>query len=92
MTIEKVRNALLWCTIINYGFLLVWFLVLVLGPGWRYQLWSGLIHLPIDQFYVINLAGIMLYKIGIILFNLVPYVALRIVGSECGTRRRQLRL
>jgi len=26
MSIETVRNALLWCAVINYGILLVWFL------------------------------------------------------------------
>ncbi len=29
MTIEATRNFLLWCTVINYGVLLVWFLVFV---------------------------------------------------------------
>ncbi len=29
MTIEVTRNFLLWCTVINYGVLLVWFLVFV---------------------------------------------------------------
>jgi hypothetical protein len=34
----------------------------------------------VEQFGAINFAGIALYKLGILLFNLVPYVALRIVG------------
>jgi hypothetical protein len=28
MNIEVVRRVLLWCTVINYGILLVWFLFL----------------------------------------------------------------
>jgi hypothetical protein len=27
MNIEAVRRVLLWCTVINYGILLVWFLL-----------------------------------------------------------------
>jgi hypothetical protein len=27
MSIELTRNFLLWCSVINYGILLVWFLV-----------------------------------------------------------------
>jgi hypothetical protein len=30
MNIETIRRVLLWCTIINYGILLVWFLVFML--------------------------------------------------------------
>jgi Family of unknown function (DUF6868) len=30
MNIEAVRRVLLWCTVINYGILLVWFLVFML--------------------------------------------------------------
>lgn len=34
MTIELSRNFLLWCTVINYGILLVWFLVFVFAHDW----------------------------------------------------------
>ena len=37
-------------------------------------------RLPSEQFDAINFAGIVFFKVGVILFNLVPYVALRIVG------------
>ena len=33
-----------------------------------------------EQFDAIHYAGMAMYKIGILLVNLVPYVALRIVG------------
>ena len=32
------------------------------------------------QFDAIHYAGMTVFKLGIILFNLVPYIALRIVG------------
>jgi hypothetical protein len=38
MSVEVVRGALLWCAIINYGLLLVWFLLFVLPHGWLYRL------------------------------------------------------
>ena len=34
MTIEGTRNFLLWCTVINYVVLLVWFLVFVFARDW----------------------------------------------------------
>jgi len=80
MSIEVARNALLWCTVINYALLLVWFLLLALPHEWLYRLWGRWFHLTAEQFDTINFAGIVLYKLGVLLFNLVPYVALCIVG------------
>ena len=40
MNIESVRNFLLWCTIINFGMILVWFLFFVLSHNWTYSLHS----------------------------------------------------
>jgi len=37
-------------------------------------------NLSVDKFDAIHYSGMALFKIGIFLFNLVPYLALRIVG------------
>jgi hypothetical protein len=34
MSIELTRSFLLWCTVINYGILLVWFLLFTLAHDW----------------------------------------------------------
>jgi hypothetical protein len=81
MTIQVVREALLLCTLINYGVLIIWFLLLVLPHEWLYRLWRKCFRLSNEQFDAVNFTGMALFKIGIMLFNLVPYVALRIVGS-----------
>jgi len=80
MSIEVVRNALLWCAVINYGLLLAWFLLLVLLRGWMHRLWGRWFRLSAEQFDAINFAGMALYKVGILLFNLVPYLALLLAG------------
>jgi len=76
MDIEVVRNALLWCTVINYGLLMFWFALYALPHRWMHRLWGRWFRLTTEQFDAINFAGIVLYKVGILLFNLVPYVAL----------------
>jgi hypothetical protein len=80
MSIERVRKTLLWCTVINYGVLLVWFLVFMLAHDWLYGLHGLWFHLSMEQFDALHYGGMALYKIGIPLFNLVPYIALRMVG------------
>jgi hypothetical protein len=80
MSIAIVRKALLWCTVINYGVLLVWFLFFMLAHEWMYGCHSRWFHVSVEQFDALHYGGMALYKIGILLFNLVPYIALRIVG------------
>ena len=80
MSVDVLRNFFLWCAVINYLVILVWFLLLVAPHQWIYRLWGKWFRLTTEQFDTINFAGIAFYKVGILLFNLVPYVALRIVG------------
>ncbi len=79
MSIETTRKAFLWCTIINFGVLLIWFLFFALAHQWMYVFLGRWFHMSVELFNAMNFAGIGLYKLGIILFNLVPYIALRIV-------------
>jgi len=80
MSIAMAREALLWCAIINYGVLLWWFLFFLLAHEWMYGWHSQWFQLSREQFDALPYVGMALYKIGILLFNLVPYVALHIVG------------
>ena len=52
----------------------------VVAREWLQRIWSKGFSLPVEQFDAINFAGIVLYKTGIIQFNLTPYIALRIAG------------
>jgi hypothetical protein len=74
------RNMLFWCTIINYGVLVLWSVLMIVPHEWMHRLANKLYRVSAEQFDVINLAGIVFYKSLIILFNLVPYIALLIAG------------
>lgn len=80
MTIDVLWDVLLWCTVLNYGLLLLWFLVFSLAHDWMYRFHGRWFRVSPEQFDAIHYAGIAFYKVGIFLFNLIPYVALRIVG------------
>ena len=80
MTLEVIRSMLAWCTVINWALLLLWFLFFTIGHDWTHRIHSKWVNLSVEQFDTINYGGMALYKIGIFLFNLVPYLALRIVG------------
>jgi hypothetical protein len=81
MSAEIARDVLLWCTVINYAVLLCWFLCFTLAHDWIQKIHGRWFQMPAEQFDAIHYAGMAIYKIGILLLNLVPYVALLIVGK-----------
>jgi hypothetical protein len=80
MNIETLRHFLLWCTIINYAFLVLWVVLYLQGRGWMHRLYGRIFHLSAEQFDAINFAGIVLYKLGIVLLNMVPLISLYLVS------------
>jgi len=82
MNIELARELLLWCLIVNYGVLLCWFLVFWFGHSWMFKLHSRWFRLSEECFDSIHYLGMSVYKIGILLLNLSPYLALRIMAGH----------
>ena len=63
----------------QHGVLLAWFIAFSLAHDWMRRLHGRWFRLSDERFDAIHYAGMTIYKIGILLFNLMPYVALRIV-------------
>jgi hypothetical protein len=79
MTVETLRNALLCCGIINFAMCALWAALFFLAPGLLHRPYRWL-RLSAEQIDAVNFGGILMFKVRIILFNLVPYIALRIVA------------
>jgi hypothetical protein len=75
MNIETLRHFLLWCTVIDYGILLLWALLTLFAVGWMQRLCSRWYGISAETFYAVNFAGIAFFKSAVILFNLVPLIA-----------------
>ena len=80
MSLDTARHLLLWCAVINYGVLLLWFAVFLLARDWMHRFHGRWFRLSPEQFDGVHYAGMAAFKLGIILLNLVPYLALCIVG------------
>jgi len=76
MAMNEIKEVLLWCVGINYAVLLVWFGVFVLAHDWIYRMHGRWFKLSVETFDAVHYAGLSVYKIGIILLNLVPLAAL----------------
>jgi hypothetical protein len=79
MDIETLKAFLLWCLLINYGVLLWWFLAFRLAHDWMYRLHRRWFKLSEERFDAIHYQGMAVYKVGVLLLNLTPYLAILIV-------------
>lgn len=80
MTLEILRDILACNAVINILLLLIWLLFFALAHDWMYCWHSKWFKVSIERFDVIHYDGMAVLKIGIWLFILGPYLALRIVG------------
>jgi hypothetical protein len=76
VTAHEIKHVLLWCVGLNCFVLLVWSGVFIFAHDWTFRLNSRWFRLSVQTFDAINYGGIVVYEIGIIFLNLVPWIAL----------------
>ena len=80
MTVELFLDFLGLCAVINIGLLLFWVLWLALAHDFVYRVHGRFLKLSIEKFDAIHYTGMVFFKMCIFVFNIVPYLALRIIG------------
>lgn len=76
MTLETLREVLLWSLVMNYGVLLIWFAAFTLAHDRLYSLHSRWFQVSRETFDALHYGGMAVYKIGVLLLNLAPLGAL----------------
>ncbi|NUN96721.1 MAG: hypothetical protein HUU16_11165 [Candidatus Omnitrophica bacterium] len=79
MDLQKLTKFFLWCTILNAGLLILWAVMLVTAMDWVYGLQTAFFPIPRDIFPIVMYAFIGFYKSLVLVFNVIPLVALLIV-------------
>ena len=74
-----LRDWLLACTAVNYGVLILWFAAFCFLHDALYRLHHRWFRLSEEKFDALHYQGMAIYKIGILLLNLVPYLTLRYI-------------
>ena len=80
MDIQTLTTFFMWCTILNVALLLLSSLICLCAGDWVYQIHSKLFSISRETFNVAIYSYIGLYKILIIVFIIIPYIALLIIG------------
>lgn len=78
--LKTTADILLWCTVIGFGVLILWFGMILLGfMDFAYSIHSHFGSFSRQQFDIMMYMGLMIWKIIAILFFLIPYVSIQIV-------------
>lgn len=79
MDINTVRTFFMWCTIINGGLLILMSLILAFAGNWVFRVQERWFPISRETFIIVIYSFLGLYKIIVISFNLVPYIALVVI-------------
>jgi len=79
MDTVTMREFFMWCTIINGSLLIFSFLICAVAGDWVYKMhtrWFNISRKPFDTILYCFLGAM---KILVLMLNLVPYIALRMI-------------
>ena len=79
MDIAQIGRFFLWCALINYCFLIIWFLMFARARNWIFHVHSRWFKIRDDHFDDIHYAGMMIYKLAIFVFCVAPWLAILLV-------------
>jgi len=80
MIIEVLVRFFMWCSVLNLALLALSVLAATLGGEYLYRMHGRWFSLPREQFKSVIFTVISLYKIGILLFCIVPWITLLIIS------------
>jgi hypothetical protein len=75
-----VTRFFMWCTIVNMSLFALAFLFLIFGSDFVYKMHGKWFPMPRETFNIVLYSYLGVYKLLIFVFNLVPWVALIIIG------------
>jgi hypothetical protein len=81
MTVETLRHFFAWCAVINFAMLMLWFFLYLAAHSWMTGLAQRFFNMSAEKYDSMSCKGMLFYKLGIFMFNIAPYLALRIMGN-----------
>ncbi len=80
MDITTLKAFFLWCTIVNAALLLLSSLACIFFGDFSYRMNHKFFSISRQEFNIMLVSFIGLYKLLVFVFCLIPYIALVIVG------------
>jgi hypothetical protein len=80
MDMLTIKTIFMWCTIINVLLLVILFVICAYARDWVYGMHSRWFPISKEAFNVVIYSFLGLFKIFVLVFNLVPWIACAIAG------------
>lgn len=80
MDIQILTRFFMWCTIINSGLLAFWVLFVKFAPDLVYRTQVPWVDISRETYNVVIYSFLGVFKIFVLVFNVVPLAALLIIG------------
>ena len=75
--LKRLASILIRSFLFGLAFLLLWFLLYLVAPGWMFEMNAEWFNIGKRDFDLINYFGMGFVKISILLFFFFPYLAIR---------------
>ncbi len=75
--LQTLASILIRSFLFGLAFLLLWFVLYVIAPGWMFEINARWFDIGKREFDLINYFGMGFLKICLLLFFLIPYLAIR---------------
>ncbi len=79
MAAIQIERVLLASALINYAILLVWFFAFLFAHNFLYRLHTRWFNISVETFDAIHYGAMAVYKIGVLLLNLAPMIAIFLI-------------
>ncbi len=80
MTMNELKDLLMWSTALNFGVILLWVGLFIFAHDFIYRIHSRWFRLSVETFDALHYLGISIYKIGVLILNLVPLFVILILS------------
>jgi len=80
--LQTMATILLRSFLFGLALLLLWFLLYLITPNWMFELNARWFNIGKRDFDLINYFGMGFFKISIILFFLLPYLAIKSMSRK----------
>lgn len=80
MNLDEMREFFGWCTVVNFGLLLVSTVGILAGGRWIARFHGRLFHLPESDLLKTYYHYLAIYKVLALVFSFAPWLALVIMG------------
>lgn len=80
MTIATLTAFFGWCSLINVALLLLWSLFFLVAPDLVYRIQKKFVSISRESFDLVMYSFLGLFKLLVLVLNIVPWIALRIIG------------